>query len=234
MPVYSDDSKEYLKQLLKIFRRFVLLGGASGPDSINTTVTSSALPSGGATAANQTTEITSLQIMDDWDENDRAKVNIIVGQAGVEAGSGTVSATTQRVVLATNVALPSGTNTIGNVSLVGTSTANGLSRFRSLTVNSTAQAIKASSGNLYGWNIVNLHTGTIYVKIYNIAAASVNPAADTPVLTLIVPPNGSVYQQPDCIQDSLTTAISVRAVTESGDTGTTAPGTLPIIEIKYL
>lgn len=83
------------------------------------------LPSGAATSANQSTQITALnaiqaavEIMDDWDESDRAKVNIIVGQAGVQGGSGTVSANTQRVVLATDVALPSGSNTIGTVNSI--------------------------------------------------------------------------------------------------------------------
>lgn len=58
---------------------------------------------------------TSLAVIDDWDESDRAKVNPIVGQAGVAGGSGTVSALTQRVVLATDVALPAGTNAIGKL-----------------------------------------------------------------------------------------------------------------------
>ena len=44
-----------------------------------------------------------LQILDDWDEADRAKVNPIAGQAGVQGGSGVVTALTQRVVLATDV-----------------------------------------------------------------------------------------------------------------------------------
>lgn len=58
---------------------------------------------------------TSLAVIDDWDESDRAKTNPIVGQAGVQGGSGAVSATTQRVVLATDVALPAGTNAIGKL-----------------------------------------------------------------------------------------------------------------------
>lgn len=45
---------------------------------------------------------TSLAIMDDWDETDRCKVNIIAGQAGVAAGAGAVSATTQRMTLASD------------------------------------------------------------------------------------------------------------------------------------
>lgn len=71
-----------------------------------------ALEAGGNLAA----AVTALQIIDDWDESDRAKVNPIVGQAGIQGGSGTVSANTQRVVLATDVALPAGTNIIGALS----------------------------------------------------------------------------------------------------------------------
>ena len=44
----------------------------------------------------------SVQIMDDWDESDRAKANIIVGQAGVAAGAGAVGATVQRATLASD------------------------------------------------------------------------------------------------------------------------------------
>jgi uncharacterized protein with PIN domain len=58
---------------------------------------------------------TAVEVMDDWDESDRAKVNPIVGQAGVQGASGAVSATTQRVVLATDVALPTGANAIGKL-----------------------------------------------------------------------------------------------------------------------
>jgi hypothetical protein len=89
------------------------------------TVGSSALPTGASTLAEQQTQSTALsaiqtavQIIDDWDETDRAKVNPIVGQAGVQGGSGAVSANTQRVVLATDVALPSGTNNIGDVDVL--------------------------------------------------------------------------------------------------------------------
>ncbi len=68
-----------------------------------------------ATSANQVTMIASLSVMDDWDETNRAAVNIIAGQVGVQGGSGGVTALTQRVVLATDVALPAGTNVIGHV-----------------------------------------------------------------------------------------------------------------------
>lgn len=45
---------------------------------------------------------TALEIMDDWDESDRAKVNIVVGQAGVTAGAGSVAANTPRITHASD------------------------------------------------------------------------------------------------------------------------------------
>lgn len=55
-----------------------------------------------STDSNSASILTSVQVMDDWDEFDRAKVNLIVGQAGVSANSGNKDATTQRVVVATD------------------------------------------------------------------------------------------------------------------------------------
>ncbi|KKL62792.1 hypothetical protein LCGC14_2181700, partial [marine sediment metagenome] len=42
------------------------------------------------TLASNDPAVVALQIMDDWDESDRAKVNPIVGQAGIAAGAGAV------------------------------------------------------------------------------------------------------------------------------------------------
>ncbi len=61
---------------------------------------------------------TSVEVMDDWDESDRAKVNVIAGQAGIAAGTGVDGATVPRVSLVTDVALPTGNNNIGNVDIV--------------------------------------------------------------------------------------------------------------------
>ncbi len=45
---------------------------------------------------------TAAEIMDDWDESDRAKANIVVGQAGITAGAGVVAANTPRVTHASD------------------------------------------------------------------------------------------------------------------------------------
>ncbi len=45
---------------------------------------------------------TAVEIIDDWDESNRAKVNPIVGQAGIAAGAGAVGATVPRMTLASD------------------------------------------------------------------------------------------------------------------------------------
>jgi len=42
---------------------------------------------------------TTLTVLEDWDESDRAKVNLIAGQAGITAAAGAVAANTPRVTL---------------------------------------------------------------------------------------------------------------------------------------
>jgi hypothetical protein len=50
------------------------------------------------TLASDDPAVVALQVIDDWDEADRAKTNPIVGQAGVAANVGDAGATVQRVV----------------------------------------------------------------------------------------------------------------------------------------
>lgn len=59
--------------------------------------------------------VVALQVMDDWDETNRAAVNIIASQAGVVGGTGTDAANALRVSLATDIPLPAGTNAIGKM-----------------------------------------------------------------------------------------------------------------------
>jgi hypothetical protein len=94
------------------------------------------------TLASDDPGVVALQIIDDWDESDRAKVNLIVGQAGIAAGAGAVGVTVPRFTLASDdpavtalqildnaisgsemqvdvvAALPAGTNNIGDVDVL--------------------------------------------------------------------------------------------------------------------
>lgn len=145
--------------------------------------------------------------------------------------------TTAAAILAKIIAAPSteAKQDTGNTSLASilASLLPTLSNFRSLTTNSTAQSIKASAGELWGFNIINLDVVDIYVKFYNIASGSVNPASDVPIFTLFIPAAGVVYQEPATRLYVHSTAISVRTVTGPLDTNTAVATTAPIIELKY-
>lgn len=58
--------------------------------------------------SNSTAIKTAVEIIDDWDESNRAKVNPIAGQAGIAAGAGVDGATVPRATLATDAGLLSG------------------------------------------------------------------------------------------------------------------------------
>ena len=75
----------------------ITVQGVSGGTTLPVTEASAA-----TIATNTGNAATSLAILDDWDESDRAKVNPIVGQAGLSAGAGAVDAATPRVTLASD------------------------------------------------------------------------------------------------------------------------------------
>ena len=54
------------------------------------------------TLASDDPAVVALEKIDDWDESDRAKVNLIAGQAGIAGGAGAVAATVPRVTLASD------------------------------------------------------------------------------------------------------------------------------------
>lgn len=112
--------------------------------------------------------VTALQIIDDWDETDRAKVNLIAGQVGVTGGTGVDSANTLRTSLATNVALPAGTNVLGKVRPVDSSDAD-------LTTTVGTQTTRAMATQ----NQVD--AGRTHINFYAIAAAAGTTTTETAI-----------------------------------------------------
>lgn len=132
-----------------------------------------ALESGGNLAG----AATSLAILDDWDESDRCKVNVIAGQAGITAGAGAVAASTPRVTLASNdpavaalqilddcisgseaqvdivASLPSGTNAIGRVGHDTTALGHGVT-----TVTTAGTDVALAGSTACKWVIVQSQT----------------------------------------------------------------------------
>lgn len=96
--VIPGDATAGLKVDLGADNDVTVTGSVTANAGTNLNTSALALESGG----NLASAVTALQIIDDWDESDRAKVNPIAGQAGVAAGAGAVGATTQRVTLASD------------------------------------------------------------------------------------------------------------------------------------
>lgn len=109
--IIPGDATAGLKVDLGADNDVTVTGSVTANAGTNLNTSTLALESGGNLAA----AAASLSVLDDWDETDRAKVNLIVGQAGIAAGTGVDGATVPRVTLATNVALPAGTNAIGKL-----------------------------------------------------------------------------------------------------------------------
>jgi hypothetical protein len=168
-------------------------GSVTANAGTNLNTSALALESGGNLAG----AATSLATIDDWDESDRAKVNLIVGQAGVAAGAGAVGATVQRVTLASDdpavvslaaldnavsenelqvdvvAALPAGDNAVGRVKLTdGTDVADILDLTNS---NPLTVAIVDTNGD----QIASFGGGTQYTED---AAAAANPVGTAPIL----------------------------------------------------
>lgn len=98
-------------------------------------------------------------------------VAIISGQAGIAGGTGVDGATVPRVSLATNVALPAGTNNIGDVDVLTTpKCATG-----TVTVtadNAASVTILASNANRKGFVITNDSSARCYIKLGATAATT--------------------------------------------------------------
>lgn len=116
--------------------------------------------------------------------------------ASIDANTAAIAASladpaTEATLSAINAKL-AGTNNIGQVS-VAPQTANGLSVFNATSsdgataLTSTAQAIKASAGQLYGWYIYNPNATAQFVQLYNTAAASVTVGTTNPLFMLTIP-----------------------------------------------
>ena len=231
----------------------------------------------GTTNTNTGAATTALQIIDDWDESDRAKVNLIVGQAGIAAGAGAVGVTVPRVTLASDdpavaalqiidnaisgnemqvdvvgalpagtnaigklaansgvdigdvdvTSISAGTNTIGNVGLVGRTT-GGLSIFKSIDLDESEEEIKATAGQVFSIAAFNRTAAPLYLKFYNLTAANTTVGTSTPVATFVVPANadsdGAGFVWNNSIGLAFGTAISAAVTTGVADNDTGAPG----------
>lgn len=100
--------------------------------------------------------------------------------------------------------------------------------FTALT--NSAQVIKASAGQVYGWYIYNPNSSAAYVVLYDIAAASVTVGTSTPKMVLCIPATAAANLS-GTHGIAFATAISIAAATTGG--GNTAPTTALEATIFY-
>lgn len=118
---------------------------------------------------------------------------------------------------------------------VNTTLTNLILSFRNTAITNTAVAVKGLPGNVWGWNLINSNVTPVYLKIYNVAAASVTVGVTVPIMTLMIPGSGSVYQGPASTAqlNGAGSALSIACVTTVADSGSTAPATALHVELKY-
>lgn len=218
------------------------LDNAISGSEMQVDVVTSALPSGAATAANQTTIIGHVDGIE-------GLLTTIDADTGTLAGA--VSGTEMQVDVVG--ALPAGTNAIGKLAansgvdigdvdvtsisagsnLIGdvgiqARASGGLSIARDLDLDETELEIKASAGQLFGWYLYNDGAADVSVKLYNATAANVTVGTTTPVMTLTLPA-GSAANLLSPIGIVFDTGICAAAVTEVADNGTTAPAANQVV-----
>jgi len=166
---------------------------------------------------NSAAMLTALQIMDDWDETNRAAVNLISGQVGVVGGTGVDAANVLRVSLATDIALPAGTNTIGKLAAndgvdVGDVSVNSLPG----TVASDITAIKTATQLID--NAISgseMQTDVITQPARDRATDNVGVALQTDVLmadTTVLTPKFAVINASTSGDNTLVAAVSAKKI----------------------
>lgn len=162
-----------------------------------------ALESGGNLAA----IATSASVIDDWDESDRAKVNPIAGQAGIDGGSGAVSGKTTRVVIATDQ---------GSFAVNATYYAS---------LSNTGTTSLSTARKFYGLKCGNGSTTTqAFVKAYDTASPATS--GNTPMGGGKVPlgPLAGWSDKIDYLTHvAVVNGISLRATTAVADSSTASP-----------
>lgn len=173
-----------------------LISDASGRLHVNVgntvTVGSHAVTNAGTFAVQvDGSALTALQLIDDpvvQDDTAFTPATTKVMMAGFEADEGSTDSVDEGDAGAARMTLDRKL-----ITTIQPHTAGGLSTFMasgsdgSTALTSTAQVIKASAGQLYGYYVYNPNSSAQFVHFYNTAAASVTVGTTNPLFTLTVP-----------------------------------------------
>jgi hypothetical protein len=179
------------------------------------------------------------------------RVELPTNGTGVIATVGAVTAITNALPAGTNAigklaansgvdigdvdvtSISAGSNLIGDVGLSGARTSGGTTLYKNIDVDETEDQVKATAGQIYWINAINLASSVRYLKIYNATAASVVVGTTVPDLTFPLPTAGSANGAgftlaiPNGI--AFSTAITIAATTGVADNDSGAPGANEVI-----
>ena len=107
--------------------------------------------------------------------------------------------------------------------------------FRSTAVTNTATLVNGKGGALRGWSLLTTNAVAAYIKFYDASsAADVTVGTTTPIWTEFIPASGENSDIGD-LKEFLeyTNGLVIAVTTEAADSGTTAPASLPIVQLAY-
>lgn len=209
------------------------LAGAVSGTEMQVDVVTSALPTGAATAANQTTGNSSLSTVAGAVSGTEMQVDVVAALPAGTNAIGKLAANSGVDIGDVDVlSIAAGTNNIGQVSLAP-QTSGGLSIAKSIDLDESEEAVKATAGQLYGIIAINLASSVRYLKLYNATVATVVVGTTVPDITIPIPTQGDtngagfVLNLPNGIEFS--TAITMAATTGVGDADSGAPGANEVV-----
>ncbi len=202
------------------------------------------LPTGAATAANQTTIIGHVDglegLLTTIDSDTSTLAGAVTGtEMQVDVVAALPAGTNAIGKLAANsgvdigdvdvTSISAGSNLIGDVGLSGARTSGGTTLYRNVDVDETEDQVKATAGQVYWIHAMNVTAAVLYLQVYNATAASVTVGTTTPDLTFPLATQGDtngagfVLSIPNGI--AFSTAITIACTTTiSGSAGPAANG----------
>lgn len=114
-----------------------------------------------------------------------------VNLSSINTDAGTIAGAVAGTEMQVDViaALPTGSNLIGDVGLSGARTSGGTTLYKNIDVDESEDQVKGTAGQVYWIHAINTTAAPVFLKFYNVAAASVTVGTTVPDLTFPVPAN---------------------------------------------
>jgi len=185
-----------------------------------------------ATSANQTTANASLSTI--ATNTSTALGTVAKASAPVNTIVGGVVYSSASITLADQQTIAAQSDVNGKMLVSIQKSIFPVTQHQSLALTNTAVSVKATSGQLFGFNFVNQSATVAYVKFYNLLNTNVTVGTSAVAKKIIVPATGSIFIPVNImIQHNFTTAISMAATLNYIDTDTNAPTNTIYADVYY-